>query len=36
MKNKNSPSSIFEQYQTGIKFKSGLGARGLYEQSKMN
>ena len=36
MKNKNSPSSIFEQYQTGIKFKSGLGTRGLYEQSKMN
>ena len=32
----NKPSQIFEEFQTGTRFKSGLGTRGIYEQSKMN
>ena len=32
----NNPAQIFKEYRDGTQFKSGLGMRGLYEQSKMN
>ena len=30
------PEQIFEEYETGRTFKSGLGRKGLYEQGKIN
>lgn len=30
------PERVFEEYRKGRQFKAGLGARGLYEQNKMN
>jgi len=33
---RNNPAQIFKEYRDGTQFKSGLGMRGLYEQSKMN
>ena len=30
------PDQIWEEYAAGIKFKTGLGSRGLYEQNKIN
>jgi hypothetical protein len=33
---RNNPAQIFKEYRDGTQFKSGLGTRGLYEQSKMN
>ena len=33
---KAEPKKIWEQYKNGIQFKSSIGVRGLYEQSKMN
>ena len=30
------PDGIWEEYEAGIKFKSGLGKRGLYEQGRIN
>ena len=30
------PSSIFEEYRKGCNFKSALGSKGIYEQSKIN
>ena len=30
------PEQIFEEYETGRTFKSGLGRNGLYEQGKIN
>lgn len=31
-----SPEQIFNEWRTGINFKSSLGAKGLYEQTKIN
>ena len=31
-----SPAKVEEEYKIGIKFKSGLGGRGMYQQNKMN
>ena len=31
-----SPEYIFKEYQAGINFKSSIGSRGIYDQSKMN
>mgnify|MGYP001148414324 CR=1 FL=1 len=36
MSKRNNPAQIFKEYRDGTQFKSGLGMRGLYEQSKMN
>lgn len=36
MSKRNNPAQIFKEYRDGTQFKSGLGTRGLYEQSKMN
>lgn len=36
MSERNNPAQIFKEYRDGTQFKSGLGTRGLYEQSKMN
>lgn len=36
MSERNNPAQIFKEYRDGTQFKSGLGIRGLYEQSKMN
>lgn len=36
MSERNNPAQIFKEYRDGTQFKSGLGMRGLYEQSKMN
>lgn len=36
MSKHNNPAQIFKEYRDGTQFKSGLGMRGLYEQSKMN
>lgn len=33
---KCTPSEVFSQYRSGVRFKSGLGQRGMYEQNKMN
>lgn len=30
------PEQIFEEYEAGRTFKSGLGRKGLYEQGKIN
>jgi hypothetical protein len=30
------PDGIWEEYEAGTKFKSGLGKRGLYEQGRIN
>ncbi|HHV51750.1 MAG TPA: portal protein [Candidatus Avimonas sp.] len=30
------PKQVWEEYTAGIRFKSALGKRGLYEQSKLN
>lgn len=30
------PGEIFGEYQKGSEYKSGIGARGIYEQTKMN
>ena len=30
------PNKIFEEYQQGINFKTSIGDKGLYEQSKIN
>ena len=32
----NTPLKIFEEYKKGCEFKSGLGSKGLFEQSKIN
>ncbi|MBE6797053.1 MAG: hypothetical protein E7531_01765 [Ruminococcaceae bacterium] len=31
-----SPEQIFEEYKKGVAFKSSIGAKGLYEQSRVN
>lgn len=31
-----SPEQVWEEYTAGVRFKSGLGNRGLYDQNKMN
>lgn len=36
MSERNNPAQIFKEYRDGTQFKSGLGMRGLYDQSKMN
>lgn len=33
---KQSPERIFEEYEQGIRFKNGLGNRGMFEQNKIN
>ena len=33
---KNGPEQIFSEYRSGKGFKSALGSKGLYEQSKVN
>lgn len=33
---KINPTEIFKEYQKGVDFKNLMGARGLYEQSKIN
>lgn len=30
------PASVFEEYKIGSNFKSGIGAKGIFEQSKIN
>lgn len=30
------PSKVWDEYESSVKFKQGLGARGLYEQNKIN
>lgn len=30
------PKKIWEEYQKGIEFKTGIGIRGIYQQTKMN
>jgi len=30
------PREVFAQYHAGVRYKNGLGVRGLYEQNKMN
>lgn len=30
------PGQVWEEYTSGIRFKTGLGSRGLYDQNKMN
>lgn len=30
------PLKIFDEYKNGIKFKAGLGSRGMYDQNKIN
>ncbi len=31
-----SPEGVFREYDQGVRFKSGLGRRGLYEQNRLN
>lgn len=31
-----SPTQIFDEYKKGVEFKSNLGAKGMYEQNKIN
>ena len=31
-----SPGLVFAEYEQGIRFKTGLGSRGLYEQNRLN
>lgn len=33
---KKTPQEIFSEYNEGVSFKNSLGAKGLYEQSKIN
>ena len=33
---KKTPQEIFAEYNDGVQFKSSLGSKGLYEQSKIN
>lgn len=33
---KNTPKSVWEEYASGVRFKNGLGSRGLYEQNRIN
>lgn len=35
-KTKLQPKEIFGEYRSGVSFKEGIGAHGLYEQTKMN
>ncbi|MBQ3202788.1 MAG: hypothetical protein IJB36_04005 [Clostridia bacterium] len=32
----NHPNTVFEEYKQGQNYKDGLGARGLYEQNRIN
>lgn len=32
----NDPAKVWEEYRQGANYKSGLGRRGLYDQSRMN
>lgn len=32
----NHPKTVFEEYKRGQNYKTGLGARGLYEQNRIN
>ena len=36
MKVKTEPQSIFAEYRSGTEFKAGIGAKGIFEQSKIN
>ena len=36
MADKLNPAKIFDLYKKGVDFKSGLGDKGIYEQSKVN
>lgn len=36
LKLKISPQHIWNEYRSGVRFKTSLGSRGLYEQSKIN
>ena len=33
---KINPAEIFKEYENGVNFKNSIGAKGLYEQSKIN
>lgn len=33
---KVTPKQIFEEYKNGVEYKSSLGSKGIFEQSKMN
>ena len=33
---KNTPAKIFEQYDKGVQYKSAIGDKGLYEQTRIN
>ena len=33
---KISPTDIFNEYQSAVDFKEGIGNKGLFEQSKIN
>lgn len=30
------PAGIFREYERGVRYKNGLGAKGLYEQNRIN
>lgn len=30
------PKRVWEEYQTGTRYKSDLGSKGLYEQNRIN
>lgn len=32
----NSPEKIYAEYQNGVRFKASVGAKGIFEQSKIN
>lgn len=35
-RNGPAPEQVIREYESGVRFKAGLGTRGLYEQNRIN